>query len=30
MKEKGLDTSRFHILENGQEGWPFADMLESK
>jgi len=27
LQASGLDTSRLFILENGQEGWPHAELL---
>ncbi|MFV0425242.1 MAG: rhodanese-like domain-containing protein [Bacilli bacterium] len=28
MREQGMDISRFLILENGQKGWPYDELLE--
>ena len=30
LKEKGIVESRLFILENGQEGWPYEELLEKK
>lgn len=29
LKEKGIAEERLLILEKGQEGWPFAELVES-
>lgn len=30
LKDQGFDESRLLILEDGQQGWPYSDMLEKE